>query len=145
MVAYKVGQVLFVIPSNGKASLIPIQIVEEISKKTLQGTVLTYMARKGNDSEDRFDVAQVDGEIFDSATLVKRTLVERSTVAIGRVVDQAVALAGTWYSGAFEETAPAEDIIELRQREAPIGETGEIGVVLADGKTARVKLPESLK
>jgi len=102
--SYKVGQVLFVVLRK-EAKVYPMQVVEEITKKTLEGEVKTYMVRAGAKSEDVLSVSDIDGEIFDSATKAKSTLIERSTSVVTQRIEMAVAKAKEWYPSGFEEAS----------------------------------------
>jgi hypothetical protein len=74
MMRYEVGQVLFVILSK-KSQVYPMMVVEEITKKTLQGENVNYVLRGGADPTSTVLLNQVDGEIFESAEEAKKTLI----------------------------------------------------------------------
>ena len=98
---YVVGQVIYVVLRK-EASVFPLQIVEEIVKKTLEGEVVTYTVRMGADPTKTLTIEQVDGEIFDTAEKAKHTLLEKVSDVINRRIDHAIAQAKEWYSGGFE-------------------------------------------
>ena len=127
---YEVGQVLFVILSK-KSQVYPMMVVEEITKKTLQGEDVNYVLQGGADPTSTVLLNQVDGEIFESAEEAKNTLISRATSQIERLVSNAVAKSKEWYSkSAIQETV----VHELP--EASAAST----VVLPDGTIARVKM-----
>lgn len=143
--AYTVGQVLFVVPKQGKAQIVPVQVVEEITKKTLQGEIVSHMVKVGKDGKV-VDVSQVDGEVFDSSVVAKRTLTERSAKSIALIVDQAVSLALVWYPGAQEIANKSPEPLDLGPSLTDDGsDDGDISAVLEDGTRVRVVLPDSLK
>jgi hypothetical protein len=107
---YKVGQVVYALLRK-EAAVFPIQVIEEITKKTLDGEVTTYMVRAGADASKVVALSEVDGEIFDNAEAAKATLVERVTVTVAQRVDQAVARAKEWYPSGHE--AVSEDPLTL--------------------------------
>lgn len=98
---YKVGQVLYVILRK-EASIYPMQVVEEITKKTLEGELTTYMVRAGADPNKVLPINDIDGEVFDSAEKAKKTLIDRVSNSITLRVERAVAKAREWYPTGFE-------------------------------------------
>jgi hypothetical protein len=111
---YKVGQIIYVVLRK-EARVYPMQIVEEITKKTLEGEVTTYMVRGGTGADQTLPIADIDGEVFDSADKVKRVLTERATTGINQRVEQAVEKAKEWYVGGFE--AVADDPLTLVKKQ----------------------------
>ncbi len=99
--SYKVGQVIYAVLRK-EATVFPIQIVEEVVRRTLDGEATTYMVRAGADPKKVMAIADIDGEIFDNAATAKAMLVERATRTIGQRVDQAVAKAKEWYPSGHE-------------------------------------------
>jgi hypothetical protein len=138
---YSVGQVLFVLP-KGKTNVVPIQIVEEITKKTLQGELVSYIVRAGVDENNLVDINEVDGEIFDSSEVVKTVLVERSTEALLRLVDNAIAKSKEWYVNPFE--ASAEDPVATITKKPRRKSKKEPAPPMAASKStvAKVTLPD---
>lgn len=111
---YAVGQVLYVVLKK-EMRVYPMQVIEEITKKTLEGEVTSHMVRGGTDPKAQLLISEVDGEIFDSAEKAKQVLVERATASITRMVDAAVQKAGEWYPNSFE--APGDDSIALLKKQ----------------------------
>lgn len=118
MTAYRVGQVLYVIP-KGETRIYPVQIVEEVTKKTLEeGAVTSYMVRGSTQTEETLDIDSLDGEVFDSAAKLQKTLVERATAGITAVIESAVAKAHEWYPTGFEQ--PGDDeLASLKKAPVP--------------------------
>lgn len=137
MASLKVGQILFVVP-KGQAQLIPIQVVEEITKRTLKGQEVSYVVRIDKEGKTA-DIASINGEIFETATWAQKTLIERSSNGITKMVEQAVANAAAWYPQIDEPTN--ELTIKKPDVKSDVGDL----VTLPDGTRARVKLPEGMK
>ena len=89
---YKVGQVLYVVP-EGKTTVFPLIVVEEITKKTLSGEVRSYILQGGADGKTRVSLEELKGEVFDSSERVKATLIDRVTNHINKKVANAVTMA----------------------------------------------------
>lgn len=139
MNSYRVGQVLFIVP-KGKTLLLPMQVVEEITKKTLTGTQTSYMLKLGSDPDKTVDVADIEGEVFESSDKARKSLAERATKATNKIVDAAINKALEWYPGSFEAkpviTKPVVSDITLDD---------DTQVALEDGTLVRVKLPDVLR
>ena len=101
--SYAVGQVFYVV-LNKQATVYPMQVVEEITKKTLDGAVTTYMVR-GQDAEKQMIITDIDGEIFDSADAARKALIDRVSQSISERVDTAVGQAKEWYPTGFESAS----------------------------------------
>jgi len=160
---YKVGQVLFVVLKK-EQKVYPMQVVEEITKRTLQGAEMTYMVRAGTDPKSVVSINDIDGEVFDTSEKARATLVDRATRSINRLVDVAVQKAKEWYPGSFE--VPTDDVLSVLKKtpehRVPGAEVAELAaefqseveegnatvIELPDGRQARVrqvKLPDALK
>jgi hypothetical protein len=118
-VSYTVGQVLYVVLRK-EASVYPMQVVEEITKKTLEGEVTTYMVRAGAGADKVLAVSDIDGEVFDSAEKAKKVLIERVSASIAQRVDQAVQKAKEWYPSGREIVS--DDPMSLIKKVTTIGE-----------------------
>jgi hypothetical protein len=114
---YRVGQVLYVV-LHKETKIYPLQVVEEVIKKTLEGTATTYMVRGGPNVEQSIPIAEVDGEIFDSAVKLQKVLLERATNGINAVVQNAVTKAHEWYPTGFEESSD-DELASIRKPAQP--------------------------
>jgi hypothetical protein len=94
---YKVGQVLYVILRK-EMVVYPVQIVEEIVKKTLEGESTTYVVQAGIDQAKKVLLNEVDGEVFESADKAKKLLIDRVSISISQKVEEAKQRAKKWYT-----------------------------------------------
>ena len=142
--AYAVGQVLYVV-SRRKNEIVPIQIVEELTSKTLTGEEKTYRVRVGED-KGVATIDQIDGEIFESPQEVADVLTERAVASIKRLVNEALQRAQGWYPNHTQvRTVPAPAASIVAPRAATSGADVESQTItLPDGTVARVKLPPEL-
>lgn len=135
---YEVGQILFVV-LNKKNQVYPMQVIEEITKKTLKGEVKTYVLQGGSDPNSTVVLDQIDGEVFDSSEEVRRVLLARATSQINKLVSAAVAKSKDWYLGAGTENV----LSDLKKPDLPQQVQGiedeELTVTLPDGTKARLK------
>lgn len=111
---YTVGQVLYVVLKK-ETRVYPMQVVEEIVKKTLSGESTSYVVRAGSDPKAQILISDIDGDIFDSADKAKAVLIERATASIARLVDNAVQKAQEWYPASFE--ASSNDPLTLLKKQ----------------------------
>jgi hypothetical protein len=63
---YSIGQVLFVILSK-KSQVYPMQVIETITKRTLNGEEVSYVLQAGAEKSSQITLDKVEGEVFDSA------------------------------------------------------------------------------
>lgn len=171
---YRVGQVLYVVLKK-EMRIFPLQVVEQITKKSLEGETTTYMVRGGTDPKALLLITDVDGEIFDSAEKARVELTERATSSITKLVAAATQKAQEWYPNSFE--APSDEQLSLikkttaakapapsrprkgdaiselakelqQESDAIAGPDGSGIITLPDGSKAKVrsvKLPEPLQ
>lgn len=151
MTQYKIGQVLFVVLKK-ENRVVAFQVVEELVKRTLEGEVVTYMARLGTSNEN-IPVSDIDGEIYESAEKLRKTLVEKATSSVNRIVDAAVQRSREWYPTGFANEQG--ELAAVRKTRSPkkqqeqnpqVTDQGsdESFVELADGTRARVRLPKEI-
>lgn len=136
MMNYSVGQVLYVV-LNKKGQVYPMQVVEEITKKTLRGEETTYVLQGGSDPESRLLIDKVDGEIFNSAEDARSALISRATAQINKLVSLAVAKSREWYGK--NEEAKKEQTPEPETLPKFPEEKDEVIVQLPDGTKARLR------
>lgn len=85
---YIIGQVLYVVV-RGENRVRPMQVVEEILRKTIDGVHKTYMLSPGDD-RDTVSIHDLDAEIYSNADEVKHALIEKASSTINKIVDNAV-------------------------------------------------------
>ena len=141
--AYSIGQVLFVIMAK-KTQVYPMQVVEIISKKTLDGDQVQYLLQAGPDKTTTILLDKVDGEVFDNPKSVHQALTDRSSATIKKLVGLAVTKAGEWYRTAGKTTPALDDMpdVGLPDLESSVATVdGYETVQMPDGTIAKVKMP----
>jgi hypothetical protein len=137
MMSYNVGQILFVV-LHKKNQVYPMQVIEEITKKTLKGEVKTYVLQGGSDPNSTVVLDQIDGEVFDSSEEVRQTLLSRATNQINKIVATAVTKSKEWYSSSNVLVDNVIDNLQTSDLPQP-EEPQELTVTLPDGTKARLK------
>ena len=84
MQQYRVGQILFLIADASK--VVPIQVVEEVIRTTLEGKDKTYIVKFPDKKATTVDIQKVKGELFKSKDEVKSYMIENAQTAIERMV-----------------------------------------------------------
>lgn len=142
---HKIGQVLFVV-LNKKSQIYPMQVVEIITKKSLQGEDIKYLLQGGASKTSTVLLNEVDGEIFDSAEKARQVLVKRATSQINKLVDAALAKSKEWYGSdvSLFETPKTGDVSDMMEQFA-INSDGDLDddrptVMLPDGTLAKVSV-----
>ena len=140
---YSVGQVLYIV-SGTKVSVYPIQIVEEVIHKRLDGEDTTYIYKMPGNS-NTLKLSDIDGEIFVTHADAKNTMLKRAENVISTLVEKAIN-AGSVFRGHNIVSAAKviNDKKEDRNNLAPNRELSENTdrslVRLPDGTLAKVNV-----
>jgi hypothetical protein len=135
---YTVGQVVYVIISK-KSQVYPMRVIEVISKKTLEGEATQYLLQAGSDPTSTIMLDKIDGEVYTSAEEVQKTLINRATAQIKKLVDVAAKKSVEWYGPRSSQAALPEEDIQFDISKAESLE--QTKVMLPDGTIATVKIP----
>jgi hypothetical protein len=118
-----------------------MQVVEEITKKTLKGEEKNYVLQGGADADSKVLLDKVDGEIFNSAVEAREVLVSRATAQIDKLVSNAILKSREWYlnqrldNESIETSKESSHHIQDKQSE----QHEEVIVQLPDGTKARLR------
>ena len=147
---HRVGQVLFII-LNKKQQVIPVQVTEQIVRRTLNGEEISYtVSIPAREGLKPMTLEQIDGEVFTSIDQVKERMFDNATEVINAITEKAGTVAKNRfdYSPTESETNQAVDaltdddvLVTPRSNERKAG-PGEAMVDLGDGTVAKVKLPD---
>lgn len=142
---YSIGQVLYIV-LNKEAKVYPVQVVEELVKRTLEGEQVTYLVQGGLNVDSKIPLSDIDGEIFDTPEKVKSILLERANTTITKLVNNALSKAQEWYPrqktvsqlrsdnlSSFSESIDSFDISSSQNEEE------NNYVILQDGTKAKIK------
>lgn len=155
---YAVGQILYFILAK-KNQVYPMQVVEMITKKTLTGEEVSYILQAGPEKETKLTFDQVDGEVFDSPDVLRQTLIQRATLQVNKLIDNAVSKSDTWYVQSKSNVSNTS--IQLPQtiqnlpefitkndqqiQQKIIDDDDDSMVTMPDGSVMRVKLPSIMR
>jgi|TARA_B100000035_G_scaffold200075_2_gene171105 hypothetical protein len=137
---YQVGQILFFIADSSK--VIPIQVIEEVVRTTLEGKEKTYIAKLPDKKETTVDIKKLKGHLFTSKEDAKKFMMHNANEAINHMINQAVEIA----SGLFNDSPPAEEVTfeevdnEILEKVQPDEEDDIIKVDLGNGTFGKVSV-----
>lgn len=139
---YQVGQVLFII-LNKKQQVIPVQITEQVVRRSLNGEEISYSVSIPSRDENRVhELDSIDGEIFDSIDAVREYMLDQTQTIISTITDRALKVA----KNRFDYDGPIIPDLGsglLPSSEGPsVKEEQRATVILGDGTKASVKLPD---
>jgi microcompartment protein CcmK/EutM len=126
-----VGQILFIL-SSGEMSLTPVQVVEEIVRRTLDGEQVTHTVEAfgQNGARKRFNLVGDKFLVFDTIDSARAYLVENATTAIDSLCASAVEK-----SILFSTKEEKKNIRESRVQQYE-------SMLLEDGTVVKVNLPK---
>tara|TARA_B100000214_G_C23868414_1_gene581417 strand:+ start:163 stop:678 length:516 start_codon:yes stop_codon:yes gene_type:complete len=86
---YAVGDVVYVI-SNKKRNVVPVQIVEQIVRRSLDGESVSFKAAlPGRDKSQSIDLHTVDGTVYRTLADARMFLYDQATTAINELLSTA--------------------------------------------------------
>jgi len=149
MQQYRVGQILFLIADASK--VVPIQVVEEVIRTTLDGKEKTYIVKFPDKKGTTVDIKKVKGTLFDSKDEVKRYMIQNAKDAIEQMVTLAEEISinvfnTSLYNPTSEDSSDVRvDIVEhdesVKESEVqPEPDDGIIRVDLGNGKYGKINV-----
>lgn len=134
---HNVGDIVYII-SNKRRQVFPVQVVEQVIRKTLVGEEITYKVQvPGSNHIAPVDLHGLDGTVHESLQKAKVFLYEQATSAIEAMLRTAHEL-----SASFEQTHQ-EHVEQLEEPPAVVKNgVNKMKVKLEDGTSATVTLPD---
>lgn len=149
MQQYRVGQILFLIADASK--VVPIQVVEEVIRTTLEGKEKTYIVKFPDKKGTNVDIKKVKGELFNSKDKVKEYMIDNAKSAIEQMVSLAEEMSiNIFNASSYDTTVQEETEQELVMLESddeakeeevqPPEDDGIIRVDLGNGKFGKINV-----
>ena len=143
MSTYEVGSVLWIIHTD-RPGLMAYRVVEEITKKTLEGEQIQYLVQAATPKTKTVRLETIKGTIYENADEAKMKLIENATRAIDGMVVKIQGAVDKYFKG-------TESVVETQT--TPTKKTnnnsklkdGYQWMEMEDGTRAQVKIPEILK
>tara|TARA_B100000700_G_scaffold328066_1_gene444620 strand:- start:3339 stop:3767 length:429 start_codon:yes stop_codon:yes gene_type:complete len=137
---YQVGEILWIVSREGPGITV-VRIVEELIKKTLDGTKTSYIAESFQSRKKSFELSKVKGKIYKSSGEAKQHMINQATNAIELMVKKCEsAIPQQWNI----EEKPSQIIKE--EQPANISESDDYEFIeLENGQKARIRKNEILE
>ena len=144
MSQYDVGTVLWIIHRD-RPGLVAYRIVEEITKKTLEGEKIQYLVQPATPKTKTVQLESINGRIFLTSEEAKNALIENATRAIDTMIKKTQNLVDKFFSPPESKIETVPDVpLAVHQQTQPLKE-GYQWVTMEDGTKVQVKIPEILK
>ena len=147
MSSYEVGSVIWVIHSD-RPGLMAYQVIEEITKKDLDGENVHYIVRPARPKAKSVQLSSIQGQIFLNSEEAQVVLLENATKAIDGIITKTQALVDKFFHPPKEEAAVSTPVRPKRksskkQKDEKLPD-GYAWVEMEDGKKVKMKIPEEL-
>ena len=149
MSQYDVGTVLWIIHKE-RPGLVAYRVIEEITKKTLEGEKIQYLVQPAAPKSKPVQLEKINGRIFLTSEEAKQALIENATKAIDAMITKTQTFVDKFFSP--KPAAPTMEIVPnvvmtnppSPSRQAKLKE-GYQWVTMEDGTKVQVKIPEIMK
>ena len=136
---YKVGQILYM-TNTKNLKIIPVQVVEEVTRTTLKGIEKTYMVQFPDNKKTVVDMSTLKGEFFDDTEVLRNTMIQNATNSINKMITIAVTLAKEEYN--IKEEVTQEEIVQSENSVQVETNNDIILVDLGNGVKAKMNTKE---
>ena len=140
---YRVGQILFLIADASK--VVPIQVVEEVIRTTLEGKEKTYIIKFPDKKETTADIKKIKGKLFNSRDEVKTFMIDNARSAIAQMLEHAEEMSINIFNSHPEEVQLKETVLDFKEstdtkieKVQPVETDGIIRVDLGNGKFGKI-------
>jgi len=155
--SYDVGDIIYVV-ETGKLMIVPIKIVEEVSRKTVDGITKVYIAQVGKDDPKLIEVGKIKGIFFKNINDVTEFMLKNATNSITTMARNAEKLAISVYGASPKNTLSSNECTvelnndepETQKKSSDIAEDPDdpkslvTKATLSDGSVVRVHFPNNL-
>ena len=133
---YTVGQILYLL-STKSMKVFPVQVVEEIIKKTIEGTGVNYTVQLPDKEKTRADLADLDVKPFIDVVECKKFMLQNAEASIDDVLKKASTVEKVFKVKNIKKTKePIDKIVQNEESD------GIINVDIGGGLKARVNVSE---
>ena len=139
---YRVGQILFLIADASK--VLPIQVIEEVIRTTLEGKEKTYIIKFPDKKETSADIKKIKGKIFNSRSDVETYMIDNAKSAIQQMVLHAEEMSINIFNSHPNNVHLEEKSDNITKEDSkvekvqPINDDGIIRVDLGNGKFGKI-------
>ena len=137
---YEVGSVLWIIHTD-RPGLMAYRVVEEITKKTLEGEQIQYLIQAATSTSKTVKLESIKGDVYSDSEEAKMKMIENATRAIDGMVVKIQNNVNKYFHGETQENIKQESIPTIQSSSSKLKE-GYEWVTMEDGTKVQVKLPE---
>ena len=139
---YFVGQLLYLVPAN-KLNIIPLQVVEHITRNTISGSDTTFLIQLPDDKKTTVDIEKIKGKIFNDVDTLKKHMINNATEAIEGLIASAHVLQKDSFviddNKASSSNQPAEKQEDQNKNDVQVDNNNDIIMVdLGNGVKAKM-------
>ena len=143
MSTYEVGSVLWIIHTD-RPGLMAYRVVEEITKKTLEGEQIQYLVQAATPKTKTVKLETIKGHVYEDSEEAKQKMIENATRAIDGMVVKIQNNVDKFFNGKKEEPIKQDSKPKIQSSSSEL-KPGYQWIELEDGTKAQVKLPEIMK
>lgn len=136
---YNVGDILWII-SQDKPGVLPYRVIEEVTKKTLEGVTTQHVIETPGNNRSRL-LKDYD-DVYVSIDLAKEALMSRAEAAIDKMLSIGTNLISEWSEDLVETSNNNTlDTLDTSKKETLVLEDNTIGeemVTLPDGQKVKI-------
>lgn len=146
MSSHEVGAVLWIIHTD-RPGLMAYRVIEEITKKTLEGEQVQYLVQAATSKAKTVRLETIKGAIYQDSEEAKMKLIENATKAIDGMVVKIQSLVDKSFNGVQEnpEAKVSKSNPKTLSRNDRSLKEGYQWMDLEDGNRVQVKIPEIMK
>lgn len=144
MPLYEVGTVIWIIHTD-RPGLMAYRVVEEITKKTLEGEQVQYLVQAATPKSKTVRLETIKGTVYQGSEEAKMKLIENATKAIDGMVVKIQSLVDKNFNGAKQEPEVKVAPPKVRTNKSTKLKEGYQWMDLEDGTRVQVKMPEIMK
>jgi predicted amino acid racemase len=98
---YEVGQIVYLL-IKGEMKVVPVRVVEAITRRSLDGTSVTYMVQFPTKERTVVDLSEVDAEPYSELSRVREVMLERVTTSIENAIKRTETIARSFAAAAAD-------------------------------------------
>jgi len=141
---YEVGTILWIIHTE-RPGLVAYRVVEEITKRTLDGEKIQYLVQPAMPKARTVQLESIKGRIFLNSEEAKNALVENATRAIDTMIQKTQNLVDKFFVVKSQEVVDNVENINIQASTDQTLKPGYQWVTMENGTKVQVKIPEILK
>lgn len=141
---FEVGSVLWIIHTD-RPGLMAYRVIEEITKKTLDGEQIQYLVQAAMPKSKTVKLESIKGQVFEESEEAKMRLIENATKAIDGMVVKIQKNVDKFFNNEKEEKQSTQQPKPKVQSVSGELKPGYQWVTMEDGTKAQIKIPEIMK